>query len=171
MKFLLSLSILSLLTSCILEPTPIKGSLPTTPSPPGSPMGPYRVISVHDGDTFTVEKDGAKSSIRLHGIDAPELKQSFGPNAQSELEALVLGRWVALSVKGKSYNRLTAIPILDGESVCLAMTRKGMAWHCPEYDKSPELAEAMAQARKNRIGLWRQVNPRSPKEFRQQKHD
>ena len=37
-----------------------------------------KVINVHDGDTVTVlDQYGKKFHIRLHGIDAPELKQEF----------------------------------------------------------------------------------------------
>jgi len=35
---------------------------------------PFRVVGVADGDTITIEPKhgGARSKVRLHGIDAPE---------------------------------------------------------------------------------------------------
>jgi micrococcal nuclease len=37
-----------------------------------------RVVSVSDGDTVTVLRDGTAVKVRLAGIDAPESKQASG---------------------------------------------------------------------------------------------
>src|SRR5258707_12329375 len=48
-----------------------------------------KVINVHDGDTITVlDKDNKKTHIRLQGIEAPELKQEFGPVSQHNLSRM-----------------------------------------------------------------------------------
>ena len=40
-----------------------------------------RVIGITDGDTITVlDSEKREHKIRLMGIDAPEKKQSYGPN-------------------------------------------------------------------------------------------
>jgi endonuclease YncB( thermonuclease family) len=36
----------------------------------------YLVLAVSDGDTFTMEADGAKVRVRICGIDAPERGQA-----------------------------------------------------------------------------------------------
>jgi endonuclease YncB( thermonuclease family) len=43
----------------------------------------WRVVSVHDGDTLTaVDASNVQHKVRLHGIDAPEVKQAFGTVAR-----------------------------------------------------------------------------------------
>ena len=46
---------------------------------------PFRVVDVADGDTITIEPKhgGARSKVRLHGIDAPEMGQPYGQVAKS----------------------------------------------------------------------------------------
>jgi endonuclease YncB( thermonuclease family) len=48
-----------------------------------------RVVSIADGDTVTVLDS---SGIRLEGINAPELHQSFGSRSKQNLSELILGR-------------------------------------------------------------------------------
>src|SRR5688572_5877359 len=56
-----------------------------------------KVIKVHDGDTVTVlDQDNKKFTIRLEGIDAPELKQEFGSASQQNLSRMVLGKQVTI---------------------------------------------------------------------------
>ena len=52
------------------------------------------VTAVHDGDTLTL--DGA-TKIRLDTIDAPELAQDYGQQAQEHLSNLVLGSTVTVA--------------------------------------------------------------------------
>src|SRR5688572_26105790 len=56
-----------------------------------------KVVKVHDGDTITViDQNNKKFSIRLQGIDAPELKQAVGAASQQNLSRMVLGKQVAI---------------------------------------------------------------------------
>ena len=45
----------------------------------------FRVVAVSDGDTLTVEpiEGGDRAKVRLHGIDAPELRQPYGEAAKT----------------------------------------------------------------------------------------
>jgi micrococcal nuclease len=43
------------------------------------------VMSVHDCDILTLQSGGEQKKIRLAGIDAPELKQPFGPESRDAL--------------------------------------------------------------------------------------
>ena len=38
----------------------------------------WQVLSIHDGDTVKVQKDGVVERIRFCGIDAPEISQPLG---------------------------------------------------------------------------------------------
>jgi endonuclease YncB( thermonuclease family) len=49
----------------------------------------WKVVSVHDGDTLTaVDAANVQHKVRLHGIDAPEVKQAFGTKARDRLAEL-----------------------------------------------------------------------------------
>ena len=52
-----------------------------------------KVISVHDGDTLKVVQDGQQTTIRLHGIDAPEIGQAFLCVAHSSDSATKKEEW------------------------------------------------------------------------------
>ena len=73
--------------------------------PKGVPRGsePATVVSVTDGDTFDVEIDGRRDTVRLIGVDAPETNdpdepvQCYGPEATAYLKrVLKRGRLVWL---------------------------------------------------------------------------
>jgi len=127
-----------------------------------------RVVAVHDGDTVTVLRGREQVRVRLACIDAPEHGQAFGTRARRQLGELIMGRAVALQVIDRDdYGRTVARVLLDGEDVNLAMVRSGLAWHyrhhCPD-DRA--LAEAEAEARDARRGLWADAQPQAPWEWR-----
>jgi endonuclease YncB( thermonuclease family) len=59
------------------------------------------VVSVIDGDTLSMLIDGAPTDVRLSGINAPELTECWGQQAQDRLAALV-GDSELLLVAGNS---------------------------------------------------------------------
>jgi endonuclease YncB( thermonuclease family) len=86
-----------------------------------------KVIKVYDGDTFTVEAYPwpgleAKASVRVNGVDTPEIRGKCPEEKQKAIEArdfvrdLILGETVFLrNVKhGKYAGRVVAEVILDG---------------------------------------------------------
>ncbi len=86
-----------------------------------------KVIKVYDGDTFTVEAYPwpgleAKASVRVNGVDTPEIRGKCEAEKQKAVEArdyvkgLILGEVVQLeNVKhGKYAGRVVAMVILDG---------------------------------------------------------
>ena len=60
---------------------------------------PAKVVSVADGDTIKVLRDGRQVKVRLYGIDSPEKGQAFGQQAQGLTAALVAGRQVDVEQK------------------------------------------------------------------------
>jgi endonuclease YncB( thermonuclease family) len=62
--------------------------------------------------------------------------------------------------------------LLDGKDINLEQIKAGMAWHYKEYEReqSPEdrelYARAEDEARAARRGLWSDLNPTEPSEFR-----
>ena len=128
----------------------------------------FRVVGIHDGDSITVlsvEKKQIK--IRLEGIDAPELKQAFGSRAREHLSSLIMGKDVTLIVKGEDlYKRTLSKIFLDAQDVNLSMVRDGFAWHYSKYSKDKKFAEAEAEARIKKKGLWIDQNPVAPWVYR-----
>lgn len=68
----------------------------------------FKVVRVYDGDTITVVEDGKEITIRLVGIDAPEISrkkhvpgQPFCLKAKEYLSALVLNKVVRIRFYGK----------------------------------------------------------------------
>ena len=128
----------------------------------------FRVVGIHDGDSITVlsvEKKQIK--IRLEGIDAPELKQAFGSRAKEHLSSLIMGKDVTLIVKGEDlYKRTLSKILLGAQDVNLSMVRDGFAWHYSKYSKDKKFAEAEAEARIKKKGLWMDQNPVAPWDYR-----
>jgi micrococcal nuclease len=127
-----------------------------------------RVVSVHDGDTLTVLEAGRQTKVRLAGIDAPELGQPFGRRAREALAGLVHGRDIELDVTGRDrYGRTIARVVgPGGADVGHELVAAGMAWHYTRYSHDTELAEAEREARAARRGLWADVKPVAPWEWR-----
>ena|GEM_PF-727835 len=109
-----------------------------------------RVCSVHDGDTLTT-CDGQR--IRLGKIDAPELKQRFGKEAQNALSSLVLKQTVTLNCSDTSYDRQVCQVCLNGKDINGEMVRLGYAFDYPQYSHGLYLPqEHMAKAAG--LGVW-----------------
>jgi endonuclease YncB( thermonuclease family) len=113
-----------------------------------------RVVGVNDGDTITALVGQKSQKIRIEGIDAPELGQSFGRNAKARLSDLVFGRDVQLELRGTDrYQRLLARVTVDGVDVGRQLVVEGLAW---QYEGGPhrkDLAGAEKDARTARRGL------------------
>ncbi|MEM3647082.1 MAG: thermonuclease family protein [Thermofilum sp.] len=142
-----------------------------------------KVVRVPDGDTIRLElpysvpgvrtyKDGT-IAVRLRGVDAPELSQPYGRESKAHLEGLVLGKTVRVEIKDiDRYGRIVGYVWVNGTNVNLEQVRKGYAWAYAEYLDRPyasEFYEAEKEARKNRLGLWRESNPTPPWEYRKRR--
>lgn len=134
-----------------------------------------KVINVHDGDTVTVlDQNNKKFPIRLQGIDAPELKQTFGSDSQQSLSRMVLGKQVSiLWTKVDKYRRTVGTIMIDGRDINIEQVKAGMAWHFKKYEDEQEpkdrltYAAAEQQARVTKLGLWQDANPTVPGDWRQ----
>lgn len=132
------------------------------------------VVSVHDGDTIRLkDMGGTVDRVRLAGIDAPEITQPFGRESQTELSLALSSKRVIIQYqKRDKYGRLVGKVLLDGRDICLDQVKKGMAWHFKRYEQEQDsldriaYAEAEADARARRIGLWADSSPQPPWIFR-----
>ena len=89
------------------------------------------VTYVVDGDTLQVRppEGGKPVSIRIDGIDAPEICQPGGTMARNALTRQLLGKNVLVYGKvADSYGRLVARIVLNGEDQGRWMVAHGLAW-------------------------------------------
>ena len=127
------------------------------------------VVSVADGDTFTVAVNGDREKIRLIGVDTPETKhptkgvQCWGPEASDFTKAtLTKGTRVRLVRDAEArdrYGRLLAYVYLDETNVFfnLELVRLGFARPFPfepNTSHKAEFAAAAWEAQGERRGLW-----------------
>lgn len=94
-----------------------------------------RVTSVTDGDTIRVQLDSGPIVVRLSGIDAPERRQAWGPEARTALDRRVNGQEVLLEVVSQDrYDRLVATVYREDAvpewNVNAWLVQEGHAWVC-----------------------------------------
>ncbi|WP_063767886.1 thermonuclease family protein [Verrucomicrobium sp. BvORR106] len=130
------------------------------------------VVRVHDGDTMTIlTPDKTEVKIRLLGIDAPETGQPYGSAAKKSLSSLVFGREAHLHATGiDKYGRTLGQLHVGDIWVNHEQILRGMAWHYLQYSQDAELAQAEAEARRARRGLWQENKPVPPWLWRRQPH-
>lgn len=137
---------------------------------PGSQAPWFGVVSyVVDGDTVKVRPpDGAKPlSIRLQGIDAPEICQTGGTLARDALKRRVLGQRVAVYGRVRDdYGRLLARIELRGEDQGRWMVVNGYAWSYQYRGSAGPYAAEQRRARLAAAGIFSvpssdAVNPRA----------
>lgn len=131
-----------------------------------------RTKGVHDGDTITARRsDKTLVTLRLYGIDAPELKQAYGRHARQLLSSLVERQQLLVEpVDTDRYGRSVALVRLpDGTLLNEVLVAEGLAWVYEEYcreDLCQGLRELEQQARRERRGLWAEADPTRPAEWR-----
>lgn len=138
-----------------------------------------KVVSVHDGDTISVESaDGKRHRVRIYGVDAPELKQPFGPEAKAMTERVVMGKTIEVipTQEHKSYKREVAgIVMLDALVVLQdVLVSTGLAWVDDRFCKLQvcDLWRMHQQDAKGAVpprGLWANDDPLAPWQWRRAK--
>ncbi len=129
------------------------------------------VIRVVDGDTVWVKTaPGAEIlKVRIVGIDAPEICQSWGRDARAALEHQILGQTVALTVSKRrhdDYGRLLARIDLGADDVGRWMVVNGHAWS-NGYGRQPGPYSAeQSQAQLAQRGLFADGAAELPRSFR-----
>ncbi|MBD1367041.1 thermonuclease family protein [Mucilaginibacter sp. ZT4R22] len=131
----------------------------------------YRVVGIKDGDTMVLlSPDHIQTTVRLAEIDCPEKSQAFGQAAKQFTSDLCFGKQVKLfSTTKDRYGRTVGqVELADGTNVNYAIVKGGYAWQYRAYSKSMALAELELRARQNHLGLWQDVNPTPPWNFRKE---
>lgn len=144
---------------------------PDKPSDGPATTAGDKVVGVKDGDTIELLRNGQEVTVRLYGVDTPEKNQAYGQRAKQYTSDLAFGKNVKLIVHNTDrYGRTVGTIILpDGRSLNEELVRNGYAWHYKAYSKDQNLANAEADARRYKRGLWQDPNPVAPWDFRKEK--
>lgn len=130
---------------------------------------PSRIPGITDGDTITVLHNGRGEKVRLNGIDCPERRQAFGTRARGFTSGLAFGKEVTVRVTGKDrYGRCLGDVILpDGRNLNYELIKAGYAWWYRKYAlRDRDLEQLEKEAREAKRGLWSDLHPVPPWEFR-----
>jgi endonuclease YncB( thermonuclease family) len=140
----------------LLLAAPLYAQDPASPAPTSA-----QVVSVYDGDTFTLDTG---DKVRVMWINTPELKplEDYGVEAREATEAFVGGGYVDLTYGGAErdgYGRLLGQVSVNGRWLAEDLIEKGLA-HVflipPVGDDTPveALLAAQARARAANRGIW-----------------
>ena len=128
-----------------------------------------RVVKVYDGDTITVLYNNKKVKVRLYGIDAPELKQSYGKQARDYLSNIVLNKDITLKIYNKDvYGRQVAEVIYNNVNINQLLVKTGNVYVYTKYNNELNVYVPLEQyAKQNKLGVWNpRLNMISPEEYR-----
>jgi micrococcal nuclease len=138
-----------------------------------------------------LRRHAQKIKIRLANIDAPEKDQDFGKQSRESLLEMVGKKIVQIDSRAvDQYGRIVGLVSVDGLNVNQEQVKRGLAWAAPGWRKGsrvvpkspdgqesgrvPPAAESSGKfytalqndARQARLGLWAQINPMSPWQWR-----
>lgn len=139
-----------------------------TPSDSSEHTFQVKVTKISDGDTFHGISGSRKLKFRLVEIDCPERNQDYGWQATAFTTGLIYGKTVQVQQTGiDRYGRvLCQVFLNDGTCLNELLVKNGLAWHFKRYSDNDKLARLEEQARKIKVGLWKQNSPVSPWQFR-----
>jgi micrococcal nuclease len=128
-----------------------------------------QVVSVVDGDTINVLRDGARQKVILYGVDCPELTQDFGQEAKKFTDDACYKKTVNIEEHGQDQRgRIIGVVLLpDGTSLNRELVRQGLAWWSDKYAPTDATLKQLHEAAKTaHTGLWAGANPIPPWIFR-----
>jgi len=127
-----------------------------------------KVVVVKDGDTIVVLSARQQYTVRLDGVDCPELKQAYGRKAKQFTSGQVFGKNVSVRITGRDRYKRYLGKVFYGKSSNLEreLLRAGLAWHYKYYNKEQALADLETVARNKRRGLWADLQPIAPWVYR-----
>lgn len=128
----------------------------------------YRVLYIIDGDTIQVNTDQGRKTVRLLGINTPEVKgpytdeECFGSESTSRAKELMIGQDVKLKRdklnKDKDkYDRLLRYVYLgDDTFLNELLVKEGYAFLYPwfPFEYYEQFKNHENKAREEKLGLW-----------------
>lgn len=127
----------------------------------------YKIIRIIDGDTLIASKNGAEETVRLIGVDTPEIfvngQQVNDPQAVAALEYAkqsLTGRYAELELdieERDQYGRLLAYIWLDGIMLNKVLLENGIAsvaTYPPNVKYLEEFTALESIAKEKKLGIW-----------------
>lgn len=127
------------------------------------------VIEVIDGDTLRVRgNDSRIFDVRLYAIDAPERHQSYGAQSSDALKQLCYQQEAVITPQAiDKYKRVVAKVKCAQIPVAEMMVSNGDAWVFDKYvGNEQQLYPLQQKAQVQKFGLWSEVSPQAPWEWR-----
>jgi endonuclease YncB( thermonuclease family) len=128
------------------------------------------VLAVPEGDTLEVLHKGTVLLIRLQDVDAPEMGQPYGAQAKALMASLALGKTARIITTGTPQPGIlqrAKIALSSGVNPSHELLKAGLGWWdrvaAPDDDSLWKLER---EARIERRGLWEDVDPIPPWEWR-----
>lgn len=122
------------------------------------------LIRVIDGDTYLLQVEPTRQTVRLLNVDCPELGQAYGPEASQQARRLLaFSRQITLQPRKypDKYGRTLGHVWVDGKALDSLLLVNGHAW-VGQYGRSLKLRRLEHSARIRGMGLWKQKNPLPP---------
>jgi len=148
------------------------------PGAPAASAWTGTVTAVVDGDTVWVKRGTPRQrpssgghdmaiDIRIEGIDAPEMCQTYGPQAKAALTHRVLNQVVRVrGHRTDTYGRTLAKLSLGDDDVGDWMVRQGHAWSYRHRRNAGPYAAQESLARGAQRGLFATPGAEQPRDFR-----
>jgi endonuclease YncB( thermonuclease family) len=127
------------------------------------------VVAISDGDTLKVRcPNEPQRSVRIASIDAPERRQPWGERSRQALASLCFRQTARIEPQAADrWGRTVAAVECQSQDVAAAQVQAGMAWVFPRYaPKGSPLYGYQDAARAARVGLWADLGPVAPWEWR-----
>lgn len=132
------------------------------------PIFDATIVSVSDGDTFTISFDGREEKVRLLLVDTPETVdprkgvQPYGPEASEFTKSLLKSGTNVEVEKDVSerdkYGRFLAYVYVDGKMINELLLEKGLARvayvYAPNTRYVDRFNDIQNQARQDKVGIW-----------------
>ncbi|WP_254955157.1 MULTISPECIES: thermonuclease family protein [unclassified Cyanobium] len=120
-----------------------------------------KVLSIGDGDTLRVSRQGLPITIRLACIDAPETAQSpWGQQSRAYLmQRLPRGRVVSIQPHSTDRYGRTVAEVISDLNINLVLVEDGQAFAYRRYLSgcdAKEYLDAEYRASRHRYGVWQQ---------------
>lgn len=131
-----------------------------------------KVVKITDGDTLVIlDEQYSEIRVRLAAIDAPEKGMPFGLISRVALSDLCFQKSASVVVtEADRYGRMVGIVTCNGINANDEQVREGMAWVYRKYAKGYDHLYLLEnQARLSKAGLWSDLSPIPPWEWRHRK--
>ena len=132
----------------------------------GSDYIQARAIGIPSGDELLLMKGTEVERAYLAFIDAPELAQPFGKEAQKLLSRYCYMKNVEIEFFNKVGKKLYVLIHVDGKVMNYELVKAGLAWTIQNEELPRKYDTAENRARINEEGLWADKNPSPPWEYR-----